>query len=320
MISDLRRVLLYVLLTASLVTFSACDYSDEERLDSVNTFSGEYVPPALIVKPSVDLYDGATASGPLTMVWSEEFDGDTLDLNTWLVQTGDGTAFDLPAGWGNNELQYYQADNITVEDGVLKIEARRESVSGYNFTSARIATQDLVAFRYGRIEARMKLPGGQGLWPAFWMLSQDSRYGGWPNAGEIDIMEAINLGVFGKNDVFGTIHYGGIADFPNNWVFVGNRTTVDTDATANFHNYAIEWDVDEIRWYVDDVLYATQNSWWTDTAATDPWAAYPAPFNQAFHILLNVAVGGNLPGSPEATTVFPATMEVDWVRVYQGGD
>jgi len=316
MISVLRQTFRFASLAAFVLFLSACDYSDEEVLNNVETFSGEYTPPALNVKPGVDLYDGATASGPLTMVWSDEFDGDTLDLNTWLIQTGDGTDFFLPAGWGNNEQQYYQADNITVAGGVLTIEARQESVSGYNYTSARITTQDLVAFRYGRIEARMKLPGGQGLWPAFWLLSQDSPYGSWAATGEIDVMEATNLGVGGNNSVFGTIHYGG--EFPAN-TFTGSKTKVDTDATANFHNYAIEWDADEIRWYVDDVLYATQNSWWSDAASTDPGAAYPAPFNQAFHILLNVAVGGNLPGPPDPGAL-PVSMEVDWVRVYQGGN
>ncbi len=318
MISVLRRSPRYVLATATVLVLSACDYSDGERLDNVETFTGEYARPTLNVKPGVTVYDNqeVTAGGSLSLVWSDEFDGDTLDLNTWLIQTGDGTDFFLPAGWGNNEQQYYQADNISVSGGILTIEARRESVSGYEYTSARITTQDLVAFRYGRIEARMKLPGGQGLWPAFWLLSQDSPLGSWAATGEIDVMEATNLGVFGNNSVFGTIHYGG--EFPAN-TFTGTKTEVDTDATTNFHNYAIEWDADEIRWYVDDVLYATQNSWWSDAASTNPDGAYPAPFNQAFHILLNVAVGGNLPGPPDGTTVFPVTMEVDWVRVYEGG-
>ncbi len=153
------------------------------------------------------------------------------------------------------------------------------------------------------------------MWPAFWLLSQDSPLGTWAATGEIDVMEATNLGVASNNSVFGTIHYGG--EFPAN-TFTGLKTSVATDATANFHNYAIEWDADEIRWYVDDVLYATQNNWWSDAASTNPDGAYPAPFNQAFHILLNVAVGGNLPGPPDGSTVFPVTMEVDWVRVYEG--
>jgi len=317
MISVLRQTLRFASLATFVLFLSACDYSDEEVLNNVETFSGEYERPALNVKPGVTVYDNleVTPGGSLSLVWSDGFDGDTLDLNTWFIQTGDGTDFFLPAGWGNNELQYYQADNITVAGGVLTIEARQESVSGYNYTSARITTQDLVAFRYGRIEARMKLPGGQGLWPAFWLLSQDSPLGSWAATGEIDVMEATNLGVLGNNSVFGTIHYGG--EFPAN-TFTGTKTSVDTDATANFHNYAIEWDADEMRWYVDDVLYATQNNWWSEAASTNPEGAYPAPFNQAFHILLNVAVGGNLPGPPDGSTVFPVTMEVDWVRVYEG--
>ncbi len=314
-----------VLPVAAAVLFSACsDSTPPQILSSVDVFDGEYERPALNVSPGVTVFDNVevTPGGTLNLVWSEEFDGTELDLDTWLPQVGDGTAEGIP-GWGNNELQYYQAENAVVANGVLTITARQESVEGYNYTSARITTQDRVAFRYGRIEARMKLPGGQGIWPAFWMLSQDSPYGGWPNAGEIDIMEAINLGVGGKRSVFGTIHYGGIADFPDNWVFTGKSTNVGSEATGDlptdvFHNYAIEWDADEIRWYVDDVLFATQNNWWTDTAATDAGAAYPAPFNQAFHILLNVAVGGNLPGPPSGTA-FPVTMEVDWVRVYEGG-
>jgi len=303
---------------AALVVFSGCSESDQPQvLSSVEVFSGEYERPPLMLSPGVTAYDNVevTPTGPLNLVWSDEFNGAALDPDIWLSQVGDGTAEGIP-GWGNNELQYYQAENAVLENGVLKITAQAESVAGYNYTSARITTQDRVAFRYGRIEARMKLPGGQGLWPAFWLLSQDSPLGSWAATGEIDVMEAVNLGASGGNDVFGTLHYGG--EFPGN-VFSGSGTTVATDATANFHDYAIEWDADEIRWYVDNVLYATQNSWYSDAGTTTPEGAYPAPFNQAFHILLNVAVGGNLPGSPDGSTVFPVTMEVDWVRVYEGG-
>ena len=155
----------------------------------------------------------------------------------------------------------------------------------------------------------MRLPGGQGLWPAFWMLPQDFAYGGWAASGEIDILEAVNLGVRGNNTVHGTIHYGG--EWPNN-VFTGGDYVVPTNATTDFHVYAVEWDPTEIRWYVDDVMYSMQNSW-SSTAAP-----YPAPFDQDFYILLNVAVGGNWPGSPDASTVFPVSMEVDYVRVYSG--
>jgi beta-glucanase (GH16 family) len=155
----------------------------------------------------------------------------------------------------------------------------------------------------------MRLPGGQGVWPAFWMLAQDTTYGGWAASGEIDIMEAVNLGAAGGNRVYGTLHYGG--EFPAN-VFTGNSYVVPANATTEFHTYSVEWDPTEIRWYVDDVLYAVQNTWFSTAAP------FPAPFDQPFYIIFNVAVGGNFPGAPNAGTVFPVTMEVDWVRVYAG--
>lgn len=155
----------------------------------------------------------------------------------------------------------------------------------------------------------MRLPGGQGLWPAFWLLPQNSPYGGWAASGEIDIMEAVNLGGSGGNEVHGTIHYGG--EWPNNrWSGAGYL--VSSSAQDDFHTYAVEWDNAEIRWYVDGVMYAMQNSW------SSTGGAFPAPFDEPFYIIFNVAVGGNWPGSPNANTVFPVTMEVDWVRVYSG--
>lgn len=243
-----------------------------------------------------------------TLVWSDEFDAGQLDAETWYFESGDGSQYGIP-GWGNNELQWYLRDSAQLENGLLVITAREESSNGKNFTSARINTRDRFALRYGRIEARIRLPGGQGIWPAFWMLPQDDVYGGWAASGEIDIVEAVNLGVADNNTVHGTIHYGG--EWPNN-VFTGNGYLVPADATTNFHVYALEWDPTELRWYVDDILYATQNAWSTSAAP------YPAPFDQPFYILFNVAVGGNWPGSPDATTVFPVVMEVDWVRVWSG--
>ncbi len=243
-----------------------------------------------------------------TLVWSDEFNATQLDPEAWFFESGDGSQYGIP-GWGNNELQYYEPNNASLDGGLLTIEARAEAVNGFNYTSARINTRDRFAFRYGRIEARIRLPGGQGLWPAFWLLPQDDQYGGWAASGEIDIMEAVNLGGAGGNDIHGTIHYGG--PWPNN-LFSGDSYLVPADATAEFHTYAIEWDVNEIRWYVDDVLFAMRNSW------SSTGGSFPAPFDQNFYILLNVAVGGNFPGSPDANTVFPVTMEVDWLRVYSG--
>jgi len=270
-------------------------------------------PPAANVNidnPTLTIADNNEVSpgDALTLVWAEEFNAGQLDPEVWFFETGDGSQYGIP-GWGNNELQYYLPGNAWLGNGLLTIEARSESTHGYNYTSARINTRDRFAFRYGRIEARIRLPGGQGLWPAFWLLPQDDQYGSWAASGEIDIMEAVNLGGAGGNQVHGTLHYGGA--WPAN-VSSGESYLVTDDATVEFHIYAIEWDVAEIRWYVDGVLYAMANNWYSTGAA------FPAPFDQPFYILLNVAVGGNFPGSPDASTVFPVTMEVDWVRVYSG--
>jgi beta-glucanase (GH16 family) len=244
----------------------------------------------------------------MTLVWSDEFDAAQLDPERWFFESGDGSQYGL-TGWGNNELQWYEPDSAELNGGLLVITARDEATNLFNYTSARINTRDRFAFRYGRVEARIRLPGGQGLWPAFWLLPHDDAYGTWAASGEIDIMEAVNLGANGNNDVHGTIHYGG--ESPNN-TSTGIAYTVASSATDEFHVYAIEWDADEIRWYVDDVMYAMQNAW------SSTGGPYPAPFDQQFYILLNVAVGGNFPGSPDASTVFPVTMEVDYVRVYSG--
>ena len=244
----------------------------------------------------------------LTLVWSDEFDAEQLDPEVWFFENGDGSQYGIP-GWGNNELQWYLEDSAELRDGMLVITAREESVGGKSYTSARLNTRDRFAFKYGRIEARIRFPAGQGLWPAFWMLPQDDVYGTWAASGEIDVVEAVNLGGSGGNTVFGTIHYGG--EFPAN-VSSGNDYLVPADAAAEFHTYALEWDATEMRWYVDDILYSTQNSW--STTAAD----FPAPFDERFYILFNVAVGGNFPGAPTSATEFPVTMEVDYVRVYTG--
>lgn len=263
--------------------------------------------PTLQIPTTFQVADGDL----LTLVWNDEFDGAQLDPETWFFATGDGSEKGLPPGWGNNELQYYLPDNAQLVNGVLEITARRESANSYNFTSGRINTQDRFAFKYGRIEASIKFPSGQGLWPAFWMLSQNSPYGEWAATGEIDIVEAVNLDGTGGNEIFATIHFGGAASAGQN-TSTETRYTPSFDVTEDFHTYAFEWDEFEMRWYVDGTLYKEENSW--SSAA----APYPAPFDQPFHVLFNVAVGGNFPGSPNGSTPLPATMEVDWVRVYSG--
>lgn len=252
------------------------------------------------------------------LVWADEFDADTLDDASWNALVGDGTEYGIP-GWGNNELQYYEADNAFLQDGKLIIQAESDSVGGYNYTSARLTTEGKVDVTFGRIEASIKLPAGQGTWPAFWLLPTNSPYGAWAAGGEIDILEATNLGVDGKNEILGTIHYGSL------WPL--NRYSSDTYTPSeivsdDFHRYAIEWEAGEIRWYIDDTHYATMTN--------DNWFSYywggqdtgfttneNAPFNTPFHIILNVAIGGNLPGAPSNDLALPLQMEVDYVRVYQ---
>ncbi|HSR87804.1 MAG TPA: glycoside hydrolase family 16 protein, partial [Pontiella sp.] len=238
------------------------------------------------------------------LVWSDEFDGPDIDTSKWSHEVN---------GWGggNNELQYYTArtNNSFIENGKLVIQALEETYTGpdgtRDYTSARLRTLNKGDWTYGRFEARMKLPYGQGLWPAFWMLPTDWVYGGWAASGEIDIMEIVG---HQPNILHGTIHYHG--EWPDNWYSGGSYTLPTGDFSDDFHVFAVEWEYGEIRWYVDGIHYHTE-TWWDSTSAP-----YPAPFDERFHILLNVAVGGNWPGSPDGTTVFHQRMEVDYVRVY----
>jgi len=255
----------------------------------------------------------ATSGGTWSMVWSDEFDGATLNTDNWNIQTGDGSEYGLTA-WGNAEQEWYKAENITVADGNLVITAKEEPTNNYPYTSGRMRSDNKIDIKYGRIEARVKTPVGQGLWSAFWMLPTDSAYGGWASGGEIDIMEAVSPGV--NDDItYGTLHYG--MPWPLNTSAGGNadRTPID-----EFHTYAIEWEQNEIRWFIDDVHFATVTSdtWWSYYYGENGYVSAPeAPFNQDFHLLFNLAVGGYWPGNPNADTVFPAEMLVDYVRVYQ---
>ena len=217
---------------------------------------------------------------------------------------GTGTAYGLPAGWGNNELQYYTShpDNSYVTDGNLVIVARKNHL-GYAYTSARLRTKNKRDSLYGKMEARMKLPTTKGMWPAFWMLPTDWVYGGWAASGEIDIMESVNI----ATTIYGTIHYGG--EWPG-YVSDGGSYSDGTDFSEGFHVYTLEWEPFEMRWYVDGILYSTKTSWWSTGGP------YPAPFDQRFHFLLNIAVGGHWPGPPDGSTVFPQQMLIDYVRVY----
>jgi beta-glucanase (GH16 family) len=234
------------------------------------------------------------------LVMQEEFDTNGApNPALWSFDIGTGNN-----GWGNNELQYYtdRPENIVIEDGMLKITARRELFLGSSYTSARILTKGKFEQKYGRIEARIKLPWGKGLWPAFWMLGANIDQVSWPQCGEIDIMEYLGNQ---PTKVFGTVHgpgYSGGDSFGKTYTLPNDR--FDND----FHIFGIEWGENYINYYVDDVLYNQI----TPADVDGEWV-----FNQPFYIILNMAVGGNLPGSPNADTSFPQTMLVDYIRVYE---
>ena len=239
------------------------------------------------------------------LVWSDEFNGDSINTTNWAFDIGTGPPY---PGWGNNELEYYtsRTNNAYVAGGLLHIVAQSESYNGSSYTSAKLYTQGLFSQTYGRFEFRAKLPQGQGYWPALWMIPRDSVYGGWAASGEIDVME--NNGD-DPTTVLGTIHYGG--QWPDQDQSYGPAYTFQAaDSVTNFHVYALEWTSNAISWYVDDQLYETQTYWWSSGGN------YPAPFDQPFYLIMNLAVGGNFVGNPGPTTVFPGEMQVDYVRVY----
>ena len=243
-----------------------------------------------------------------TLVWSDEFsgtDGSSPDATRWTYDVGGN-------GWGNRELEYYtnHPENARIEKGNLVITARKESYAGADgvtrdYTSTRLKTQDLFVQTYGRVEARIKTPRGQGMWPAFWMLGQDIPTVGWPKCGEIDIMENI-----GKEPatIHGSLH-GPSTTAPTSDLTATFTLPSGQNFADEFHIYAVEWDPDTVRFSVDSNLYATFRS--SDWPAGGKWV-----FDHPFFIILNLAVGGDWPGSPDASTKFPQTMLIDYIRVY----
>jgi beta-glucanase (GH16 family) len=246
----------------------------------------------------------AQNSGNWQLVWADEFsqlDGSSPDASKWAYDTG-------ATGWGNAELQHYttRTNNVRIEDGKLVIEALRESYLGANYTSARMKTFGKVSWLYGRMEARIKIPRTAGIWPAFWMLGTNIASAGWPECGEIDIME--NIGREPKW-IHGTIHgpgYSGRKAIGAKYALPGNEDFAD-----NYHVYAVEWTTNALKWFVDGVQFHVA------TASQLPAGAHWVYTRPQF-LILNVAVGGNWPGNPDETTVFPQQMFVDYVRVYSG--
>ncbi len=291
-----------------------------------------------IVEPTVPVTDWK-------LVWSDDFDGSSIDGNNWTHEVN-------CAGGGNNESQCYtdSPENAFVSDGTLKIVALPAGEGAEKpYTSARLVTQYKADFKYGRFEMRAKLPSGQGSWPAFWMMPTDSVYGGWPRSGEIDIMEAVNLKAMDEDgnpeaNIHGTLHYG--SEWPNNkYSGKAYKLPDGSNPADDFHTYAVEWQEGEIRWYMDDYLYATQRKstvrynskgeatglahrgWYTeyfDQTSGELQNYYTnAPFDQEFFMILNLAVGGDWPSNVNELGIDAEafaegqTYEIDYVHVYQ---
>ena len=241
--------------------------------------------------PAADSYEG------MTLVWSDEFDGTSVNLNNWTYDLG-------ASGWGNNEWQNYtnSSENSSVADGYLTITARQE---GSGYTSARLKSQGLQSFQYGRMDIRAKLPQGQGIWPALWMLGENFSSTGWPACGEIDIMELVG---HQPSTVHGTAHWGSSWDVHQ---YTGSSTTLPAGETFSdaFHLFSVIWEENHITWLMDDqVFFSIDNN---------QMNGQPYPFNAPFFFIMNIAVGGNWPGYPDASTEFPQQMVVDCVRVFQ---
>lgn len=242
-------------------------------------------------------YSTPNSYAGMTLVWSDEFSADEINKDAWVFEEGTGSN-----GWGNNELEYYREQNTAFKSGCLVITARKENFSTSQYTSSRIKTQGKKNFRYGRVDIRAILPRGQGIWPAFWFLGSNIGTVGWPSCGEIDMVEMIG-GNNRENTVYGTLH----------WNSNGHVCTCDKpgfvlpSGTFNdkFHVFTLEWTENFIKWYVDDVQF--------NVIDTTPLNAFRADY----FFIMNLAVGGNWPGAPDANTAFPQYLVVDYVRVFQ---
>lgn len=276
----------------SLLILGSCDSETKNLPDGANGSNSVSVSIPTTGSTSPSSYEG------MTLVWEDEFEGNSLNTAYWTHETGTGQN-----GWGNNELQFYRSQNTSVQDGYLVITAKKENFSGSEYTSSRIITKDKKEVRYGRIDIRAVMPQGQGMWPALWMLGANFSEVGWPACGEIDIMEMVG-GKGRENTVHGTVH----------WLATGQRAeygglyrTTSGTLADKFHVYSIIWDAGSIRWLIDNKQYHVID---TTPGELDE-------FRRQFFFIFNVAVGGNWPGAPDATTTFPQHMIVDYVRVFQ---
>lgn len=274
--------------------------------------------PSILAAPSEvsDMSEHAeTLETQRRLVWNEEFDGPAIDLSTWTFEIGNGHANGIP-GWGNQELQFYTSDpgNAHIEDGVLVITARKEQRSDrtgtYEYTSARMQTKGKVSVKYGQIEVRAKLPDGQGIWPAVWMLGADIDQVGWPRSGEIDIIELVGNR---PGTVHGTVHGPRSAGKG-----VGGSFTLPGDRrfSDEFHIFGLEWRSNGLTWTVDgEPYFILSKNRMISMYGPDEWV-----FDKEYFFVVNLAVGGLWPGSPDHTTTFPKRLEIDYIRVYELDD
>ena len=281
--------------TVKLSNPKNCTIKTPSVTGTIETENGTYLPT-----------ENTGYSTPLTykgysLIWSDEFSATTLNTTVWNQEIGNGSS-----GWGNNELEYYTSSskNSFLSDGNLIIEARKEAISGFDYTSARLTTQNKKAFKYGRIDIRAKLPVAKGLWPALWMLGSNISSAGWPACGETDIMELI--GTF-PSRITGTAHWKNAEGaHASNGL---NYSLSSGDFSQQFHVFSLIWKKDSMQWLIDDHLY------FINTMADVGTGNYP--FNADQFFIFNVAVGGNWPGSPDSSTTFPQRMFIDYVRFFQ---
>ena len=308
----MKKMRVFALL-AALTVLTGCGNTtatppaqDSSEAEVTATEPAETEPADTTAAPAADSGEVPELDG-YNLLWHDEFDGSALDETIWNYEPHE-------PGWTNEELQEYttSTDNVFLRDGKLVIKAiKSEKDGGDYYTSGKVTAQNKKDFTYGKVTARAKVPAGKGLWPAIWMMPQDEQhYGQWPKCGEIDIMEVLGSRL---ETAYGTLHYGEPhAEQQGTYVLEDGTTFAD-----DFHEYSVEWEPGEMRWYIDGNLYHTVNDWFTAVAGEDE-KPYPAPFDQPFFVQMNLAVGGTWPGNPDATTDFDkAEFEIDYVRVYQ---
>jgi|TARA_B110000902_G_scaffold55141_1_gene64180 beta-glucanase (GH16 family) len=285
---------LYTIITkAHATTADFVQQEDTVRITIASTTNTDGVPINGATSPMS--YDG------YSLVWSDEFSGNSLNESNWNYVLGTGNS-----GWGNDELQYYQKENTSVNNGFLTIEAKQQAAGSQMYTSSRLTTRNKQSFKYGRIDIRGAMPKGQGIWPSFWMLGTSHLSVGWPDCGELDIMEMVGGSSNGKSDrvTHGTLHWDNNGQYAS---YGGKTTTSKKDLNQEFHVYSVIWDETSVKWLLNNRQFHE----------TDITSSQMSEFHEEFFFIFNVAVGGRWPGSPDASTTFPQKMHVDYVRVFQ---